>query len=162
MKKLAVAAPFAWLAWLALTDWVPMSPLNDLAAIPAGDRAIAAVANYPFPLLIAAGIALDRHWSRIAAVALSALCLIGHVASWWVPYFGSANPTQRAEFQEYYAQTLRFWPTGGHDVVIDLQHAVVGLLTLAMLTTTVLVTMRRWPRQGNHGRPAAAAVARHS
>ncbi|MEQ4306072.1 hypothetical protein ABNF97_32590 [Plantactinospora sp. B6F1] len=161
MRKFAVIAPLVWLGWLVLIDWVPMYPLNDLPGISAGDRALAAAANYPVPLLIAGAVALGRRWSHLVAVVLSLLCLGGHLASWWLPYLAGATPAQRAEFQEYYADTLRFLPTAGHDVVIDLQHTVVGLLTLVMLAACVVVTMRAWPRHPSADVPAAA-VARPS
>ncbi|MBE1486345.1 hypothetical protein [Plantactinospora soyae] len=161
MKKIAIIAPLVWLGWLVLIDWVPMFPLNDLDVISAEDRAIAAAANYPIPLLIAGAVALGRRWSHVAAVGLSTLCVVGHVNSWWLPYFGSATAAARADYLEYYSQTLRFLPTAGHDVVIDVQHTVVGLLTLAMLAATVSVTMRTWPRHRNT-ELAAAAVARPS
>ncbi|WP_370938276.1 hypothetical protein [Amycolatopsis sp. cg13] len=70
-----------WLAWLVLTEWVPMFPLNDLA--PGNLR----------PRLLA------------AALALCVLIL------------------------------------AGHDVVPDVQHLVVGLLTLVMLGTTLAATL---------------------
>jgi hypothetical protein len=135
-----------------------MFPLNNLDVISVEDRAIAAAANYPIPLLIAGAVALGRRWSNIAAVVLSTLCVVGHVISWWIPYFGSATVAQRADYQEYYADTLRFLPTTGHDVVIDVQHTVVGLLTLLMLAATVIVTMRSWPRHRNVDLPAAAVA----
>ncbi|MGV9296367.1 hypothetical protein [Amycolatopsis sp. NPDC003676] len=31
MTPIAVVVPVLWLAWLVLTEWVPMFPLNDLA-----------------------------------------------------------------------------------------------------------------------------------
>ncbi|SDI97232.1 hypothetical protein [Nonomuraea jiangxiensis] len=142
MKKIAMLAPLVWLGWLVLIDWVPMFPLNDLAAISAEDRALAALANYPIPLLIAGAVALDRTWTRITAIVLSTLCLAGHLMSWWIPYFGPATAAQRADYQKYYTETLRFLPTAGHDVVIDVQHTVVALLTLAMLAATIVFAIR--------------------
>ena len=161
MRKLAIVAPLAWLSWLVLIDWVPLFPLNDLDAISVEDRAIAALANYPVPLLIAGAVAVGRRWSDLAAVALSTLCVVGHLISWWIPYFGSATAGQRADYVRYYRDTLRFLPTAGHDVTIDVQHTVVGLLTLVMLAATGTVTMRTWQRHRNVSVPAAVA-ARHS
>lgn len=156
MKKIAVLVPLAWLGWLVLIDWVPMFPLNDLAVISAADRGVAAAANYPIPLLIAGAVLLDRQWSRIAAAVLSLLCLGGHLVSWWIPYFGPASAGQLADYQRYYADTLRFLPTAGHDVTIDVQHTVVGVLTLAMVAATLIVTIKEWPRNLNRTAPAVA------
>ncbi|UKD56357.1 hypothetical protein L3Q65_06460 [Amycolatopsis sp. FU40] len=70
MPPIAVAVPILWLAWLVLTEWVPTHPLNDLAPGNLRPRLLAAAINYPFPLLIAAGVAPHRPWSSIAAPAL--------------------------------------------------------------------------------------------
>ncbi|MEV0227888.1 hypothetical protein [Nonomuraea sp. NPDC050786] len=141
MHTIALVVPFLWLAWLVVTEWVPMFPLNDLTGDNVRHRVLAAAINYPFPLLIAAGIALGRTWSLVTATALCALILIGHVTSWWLPYFGVSTAEQRATYRRDYARTLKLLPTEGHDVVIDVQHMVVGLLSLIMMATTLVVTL---------------------
>ncbi|WP_433044369.1 hypothetical protein [Dactylosporangium sp. CS-033363] len=138
MTLIAVAVPVAWLLWLVVTEWVPMFPLNDLRAGNRRDRVLAACVNYPFPLLIAAGVALHRPWSLAVALVLCALCVAGHVRAWWVPYFGRATRGQREQYQREYARTLKILPAAGRAVVIDVQHMVVGVLTLAMAATTAL------------------------
>jgi hypothetical protein len=70
----------------------------------------------------------------------------------------TATAAQRADYQEYYTRTLRFLPTAGHDVVIDLQHTVVALLTLAMLAATISFAIRSWPRNRNINDLAAPAA----
>jgi hypothetical protein len=141
MTTIAVVLPLIWLAWLALTEWVPMFPLNDLAPGNLGRRLLAASINYPFPLLIAAGIALHQTWSLIAALALCTVILIGHLANWWLPYFGHSSAAQRENYQQDYSRTWKILPTEGHGVVIDVQHMVVGLLSLLMFATTLAAMM---------------------
>jgi hypothetical protein len=141
MTTIAIVIPFVWLGWLALTDWVPMFPLNDLRSDNVRERVLAACVNYPFPLLIAAGITLGRPWSLIAATAVCALIVAGHVRSWWLPYFGLSTADQREVYQREYARTLKILPAQGHDVVIDVQHLVVGALSLIMLATTLVATL---------------------
>lgn len=141
MTALAVVLPLIWLAWLALTEWVPMFPLNDLAAGNLRRRLLAAAINYPFPLLIAGGIALHRTWSLVAALTLCGLILAGHLANWWVPYFGLSSAAQRETYRQDYSRTWKILPTEGHGVVIDVQHLVVGLLSLAMTATTLAAMM---------------------
>jgi hypothetical protein len=133
--------PLIWLAWLALTDWVPMFPLNDLSKENARQRLLAAAINYPFPILISVGIVLGRTWSLAAALALCVLVLVGHVRSWWVPYFGAGTRAQRELYQREFSRTLKVLPTGGRDVVPDVQHMVVGVLTLAMGAATLTAMM---------------------
>jgi hypothetical protein len=141
MITIAVLVPLLWLGWLALIDWVPLFPLNDLRPDNVRERRVAALANYPVPLLIAAGVALDRDWSRLAALGLCGLCLAGHLVSWWLPYFGPGTAGQRETYAREYARTWKVLPTAGHAVVIDVQHMVVGALTLAMLGTTLAATL---------------------
>jgi hypothetical protein len=141
MTAIAVALPLLWLAWLALIDWVPMFPLNDLTAGNRRSRLLAAVINYPFPLLIAGGVALRQPWSLWTATVLCVLTLAGHLVSWWLPYFGLSSASQRAVYLRDYARTLKILPTRNHTVVPDVQHMVVGAITLAMLATTSAVTL---------------------
>jgi hypothetical protein len=143
MRAIAVAMPLVWLGWLVLTEWVPMFPLNDLRRDNVGARVLAATINYPVPLAIAAGAAIGRTWSLVVALALCGLVLAGHLVSWWLPYFGLSSAGQRAAYQRDYAQTWKVLPTGGHAVVIDVQHLVVGVLTLAMTGSTVAAMMSR-------------------
>ncbi|MER7750769.1 hypothetical protein [Kitasatospora sp. NPDC097643] len=138
---IAIVLPLVWLGWLVLTEWVPMYPLNDLAPGNLGARLLAASINYPLPLLIAAGVAFDHTWSRIGALAVCGLVLAGHLASWWLPYFGFSTAAQRELYRRDYARTLKILPTEGRDVVIDVQHLVVGALTLLMTGATAAVTM---------------------
>ncbi|MER5651378.1 hypothetical protein [Streptosporangium sp. NPDC002524] len=141
MTVIAIIVPFVWLLWLALTEWVPMFPLNDLTSGNVRGRVLAASINYPFPLLIAAGVALHRAWSLVAATVLCVLIVIGHLQSWWLPYFGVSTAAQREIYRRDYARTLKILPAEGRDVVIDVQHMVVGVLSLLMLATTLAVTL---------------------
>ncbi|MGW4642019.1 hypothetical protein ACWEN6_26125 [Sphaerisporangium sp. NPDC004334] len=141
MTTFAIIVPLVWLAWLAVTEWVPMFPLNDLAPGNVGRRLAAAAINYPFPLLIAAGVALHQTWSLVTATLLCYVIMVGHLWNWWVPYFCAATPAQLETYQRDYTRTLKLLRTDGHDVVIDVQHMVVGALSLLMLATTLAATL---------------------
>jgi hypothetical protein len=141
---LGVVMPEIWLLWLIVTEWVPMFPLNDLRPDNHRGRVLAAAINYPFPLAVAAGVAWHRPWSLTVALAVCALTVAGHVRSWWVPYFGGSTEAQREAYRREYGRTLKILPTEGHGVVIDVQHMVVGALTVAMLATTVGAAVVSW------------------
>jgi hypothetical protein len=141
MFAFAVLVPLLWLGWLALIDWVPLFPLNDLRPDNRRDRRVAAAVNYPVPLLIAGGIALGQRWSAWAALVLCGLCLAGHVANWWLPYAGLSTAGQREAYARDYARTWKLLPERGRTVVIDVQHMVVGALTLLMCATTLAATL---------------------
>ncbi|WP_438309755.1 hypothetical protein ACSHWO_01840 [Streptomyces sp. HUAS TT3] len=138
----AVAMPLVWLVWLALTEWVPVFPLNDLRPDNRRERLGDVAVSYPIPLLISAGIAAGHGASRVVALVLSRLVLAGHVASWWLPYYGVSTQAQRDSYARDYARTLKVLPTQGRSVVPDVQHMVVGLLTLLMTGATLAVTVR--------------------
>jgi hypothetical protein len=80
-------------------------------------------------------------WRVPAAVVVSLLALDGHIASWWLPYFGISTQAQRDAYQRAFAQTWKVLPTEGHDVVIDVQHMVVGAITLLMVGTTLAAAL---------------------
>jgi hypothetical protein len=141
MMTTALLAPVVWLGWLALIDWVPLAPLNDLRPDNRRERRIAAAVNYPVPVLITGGIAVGQDWSRTTALVLCGLCLAGHLANWWLPYLGLSTAGQREAYARDYARTWKVLPTRGRAVVIDVQHMVVGLLTLAMSATTLAATL---------------------
>lgn len=135
---IAIFVPLLWVAWLVVTEWVPMFPLNDLESASVKDRAIAAMINYPVGLLVAAGVALHQPWSLIGAAVLSALTIVGNVVNWWLPYFGLIEfPAMRAAYRREYSRTLKIVPTEGHAVVPDVQHMIVGVLCVLMLVTTL-------------------------
>ncbi|MFB4283494.1 MULTISPECIES: hypothetical protein [unclassified Nonomuraea] len=141
MHTVAIVVPLVWLAWLVATDWLPMFPLNDLSGANVRGRALAAAINYPFPLLVAAGVAYGRAWSLLAAMGICVLILAGHLYNWWLPYLGVSNAGQRELYRREYARTLKILPAEGHDVVVDVQHMVVGALSLIMLVTTLVATL---------------------
>ncbi|WP_327140025.1 hypothetical protein [Nocardia sp. NBC_01327] len=140
-QPLAIALPLIWLAWLIATEWIPMRPLNDLTPGNVRPRLLAASINYPFPLAIAGGIALGQTWSLWTAFGLCMLILAGHLTSWWLPYFGISSAAQRDIYVRDYSRTLKILPTAGHSVVPDVQHMIVGALTVAMIAATVVQTL---------------------
>ena len=52
-----------------------------------------------------------------------------------VPYFGCSSAAQREAYRREFARTRKLLPTEGHDVVIDVQHMVVGVITVVMVGT---------------------------
>ena len=137
----ALSATLVWLGWLVLTDWVPMYPLNDLESSSVATRARRAIAIYPAGLLIVAGILLDRTWSLVVALLLAVGLVVGHVASWWMPYLGVAVQPQIEIYQREFSRTLQAVPEQGHLVGVDVQHLVAGALSVIVLGTTLLALL---------------------
>lgn len=134
----AGASCLVMLGWLLVTEWVPLSPLNDLEASTPGERLRAAAGNYSVLLAIAVAVATGTSVGAVVAELLAVSWLIGHVLAWWLPYLGHSAATQREAYRREYSRTLKILPTEGHDVVVDVQHMVVGLLTLPMVAFVTL------------------------
>ncbi len=139
----AAVAPLVWLGWLVLTDWVPMYPLNDLERRDHRQRAVGAVTTYPAGLLVSAGVLIGQSWSLATAVILAGAIVVGHVAGWWLPYAGVSVGPQRDVYREEYSRTVSVLPKAGHDVVVDVQHMVTGVLGLVMLGTSLIALVTR-------------------
>jgi hypothetical protein len=133
----AAAVPLVWLGWLIVTDWVPMYPLNDLECRDHRQRAVGAMTTYPAGLLVSAGVLIGQRWSLTTAVIIAGSVVVGHVAGWWLPYAGVSVGPQRTIYQKEYCRTVSVLPQAGHDVVVDVQHMVTGVLGLVMLGTTL-------------------------
>jgi hypothetical protein len=134
---LGVITPLVWLGWLVLTDWVPMYPLNDLEHRDRHQRAVGAMTTYPAGLLVSAGVLIGQSWSLATAVIIAGSVVVGHLAGWWLPYAGVSVGPQRDVYREEYSRTVSVLPRTGHDVVVDVQHMVTGVLGLVMLGTSL-------------------------
>ena len=143
IRLVAVTVPLVWLGWLVLTDWVPMYPLNDLERRDRHQRVVAAVTTYPAGLLVSAGVLVGQSWSLATAVIIAGAVVVGHLAGWWLPYAGVSVGPQRAIYQEEYSRTVSVLPRAGHDVVVDVQHMVTGVLALLMLGTSLAALVTR-------------------
>ena len=139
----AAVAPLVWLGWLVLTDWVPMYPLNDLEHRDHHQRAVGAMTTYPAGLLVSAGVLIGQGWSLATAVIVAGSVVVGHVAGWWLPYAGVSVGPQRDVYREEYSRTVNVLPKAGHEVVVDVQHMVTGILGLVMLGTSLAALVTR-------------------
>ena len=137
----AITATLVWLGWLVVTDWVPMSPLNDLESSSVATRARRALATYPAGLLIVAGILVDQTWSLVAALVLAIALVVGHIAYWWMPYLGVAVEPQVEIYQREFSRTVKAVPEEGHLVAVDVQHLVAGVLSVLVLAATLLALL---------------------
>ncbi|GAA1659474.1 hypothetical protein GCM10009765_06040 [Fodinicola feengrottensis] len=134
----AAVPPLVMLAFLIVTEWVPMFPFNDLAAQPVRRRLFAAAINYPVMALIAVLFAVDVTVSTLIATVLCFTVVAGNINSWWFPYFtGRGNADMRRNWEREYGRTLKLLPTDGHVVTPDAQHLVVTAIAWAMLITGV-------------------------
>lgn len=137
MTDVAIGIALLLLCWLVITEWVPMFPVNDLRGIGVKERLQAGAANYPFQLVVAGLVAWHERWSLIVAAVLAGAQLVSHVVQWWLPYLGWSTKGQRTGYRRQFTRTLSVLPRAGRDVVPDVQHMVVGMLSTALFGTTV-------------------------
>ncbi|WP_214412187.1 hypothetical protein [Sphaerisporangium fuscum] len=110
MHTLALVTPIVMVIYLAVTEWIPMFPFNDLEGQPVRERLGLAAINYPIFAAISVAVALG---ADVVALILTVLTVIGHVISWWLPYFGFSFAAQRAAYQREYSRTWKILPTEG-------------------------------------------------
>ncbi|MEW9529874.1 hypothetical protein [Microbispora sp. NPDC049125] len=138
MHTLALVTPLVLVAYLLVIDWVPLFPFNDLEVQSVRERVGAGAANYPVILAISVAAALD---AGVVALVLACLTMAGHLVNWWLPYFGVSFAAQRETYRREYARTWKVLPTEGRAVVIDVQHMVVGVMTVVMLVAVAVTTL---------------------
>jgi len=105
--------------------------------------AVAAMTTYPAGLLVSAGVLIGQSWSLATAVIVAGSVVVGHVAGWWLPYAGVSVGPQRDVYREEYSRTVSVLPRAGHEVVVDVQHMVTGILGLVMLGTSLAALVTR-------------------
>lgn len=132
----ALASIAVLLAYLLVTNHVPLSPWNALSGSGQWLSSVAAVA--PFGLVALAIWA--RHALAIAVGALWAVVWFGmQLVQWWVPYLFGPTPLHRS-FDWYvaggYEATLTILPVIGDRPVPDLQHLVLQVLSIVVIATT--------------------------
>lgn len=141
LVPVAITCAVALLGWLVATEWLPMFPLNDLRGIGVKERLQAGAANYPFQVLVAFFVILQEQWSFTVAALLAGAQLVSHLVQWWLPYVGLSTRARRAGYRRQFSHTVKLLPTAGHDVVPDVQHMVVGVLSLALSGTTLALAL---------------------
>jgi len=99
--------------------------------------------TYPAGVLVSAGVLIGQGWSLATAVIVAGSVVVGHVAGWWLPYAGVSVGPQRDVYREEYSRTVSVLPKAGHEVVVDVQHMVTGILGLVMLGTSLAALVTR-------------------
>ncbi len=141
-----IALQAVQLTFILLHDWLPLGPLNNLAAVRASDPPakllwttllsalpFAAVFGVtcvysarPWPLWL-------RSWLLYTYIAAAA----GAVISWWGPYLFWRSPKREARYRIRFAGTLRVLPER-HGISPDALHLAFHACIMA---TLVLILM---------------------
>lgn len=149
MLSVLLALQAIQVAFLWLHDWVPLPPLNDVAAIRATDSAarlikVTVIQSAPYT----AGLA----WSLLAGGAhvpagvmgwlwvSYGVLFVGELRAWWVPYLWRAEPERAVRYQALFGRTAAFLPARNGIVPNALHcglHACTGLTLLVLAVLSV-------------------------
>ena len=105
--------------FVALHDWIPLGPLNNLAGIRAVDSlkkrlVVTALSTLPFAIGLLASVLNAATgfpmwlmwWLWISYM----LCLYGILRAWWIPYLLVEDPVRAARYRDRFAHTHAFLP----------------------------------------------------
>ena len=149
---------FAWLtalqafqvAVLWLHDWLPLPPLNDVAAVQAADgRArllrVTVVQSLPFTVgLLGSLAALEGHrpgWLGAWLWVSYGLLFAGELRAWWLPYLLREEPERAARYRALFGATHAFLPVR-RGLVPNTLHVALHAATAATLALLVVMALR--------------------
>jgi hypothetical protein len=128
-------------AFLLLHDWIPLGPLNDVAAVRRENSLPPLIANTLIVGgLFAFGLAASLHyygrtyphWLHTWLWVSYALLFLGELRAWWIPYLVHAEPQRAARYQSLFARTHSFLPAR-NGIVPNTLHIILHAATLATL-----------------------------
>jgi hypothetical protein len=140
-------------AFLALHDWVPLGPLNDIAAQrgfkPLQVRlAGTLISTAPFLFGFVASLSHWRgfpHWLVIYLLVAYAFLFTGEIESWWATYFFGYRAARAGVYSDLYSKTHGFLPPR-HGIVPNTLHVILHsatLLTLLLLIAALIGALGR-------------------
>ena len=140
--------------FLALHDWIPLGPLNDVKAVRAADPVSKMVAGTlisftPFAVGFAAsafyfGRAYPA-WSFWWLWASYGLLFVGELEAWWIPYLIHPEPKRAVRYRSMFGTTHAFLPER-NGIRPNTLHIILHMATLTTLVLLgALTALHRWP-----------------
>lgn len=137
--------------FLALHDWIPLGPLNDVKAVRAENpgrklfiATLVTVIPYAFGLAASAAY-LGRPYPAwlIAWLWLSyGFLFLGELRAWWLPYLLVPEPARAVRYQAMFGRTHAFLPAR-NGLRPNTLHVILHLATLATLVLLAVLTVSR-------------------
>lgn len=128
------ALQFALIAWCIAHDWIPMPPLNDLAASRRAftrSRRLLETTGNAVPLLVAFGASLSPSPVAIATtLGIHLLYGVGTLRAWWIPWLAGSSAEMKAAYACFHG-THRFLPARGDNVVPNTAHVFLHAMVWA-------------------------------
>jgi hypothetical protein len=137
--------------FIALHDWVPLGPLNDVRAVRSADPtgklvAVTVLSALPFAVgLVASAIhagqpALPRWllwWLWISYGSAT----YGLLRAWWIPYLLLPDPVRAARYQQMFSRTHSFLPLR-NGLRPDTLHVALHLVIAAILVLLAAISWK--------------------
>ena len=134
--------------FLALHDWVPLSPLNDINAVRAENSRTklivgTLISTVPFAAVFVASLfflgEVYPRWLVCWLLISYALLFFGELQAWWYPYVFGAKPELVTRYDVMFGNTTAFLPAR-NDIRPNTLHVVLHLLTA--ITLIVILMLR--------------------
>lgn len=153
MHPLAIGALFALqcfhVLFLALHDWIPLGPLNDVNTVRTANPlhkllAGTLISSTPFVIgLAASALHLGRpypSWLFWWLAISYSLLFIGELEAWWVPYFFRSDPIRAERYRLMFGATHAFLPER-NGIRPNTLHVILHAATLATLLLLAALTL---------------------
>lgn len=132
-------------AFLWLHDWLPLAPLNDVAAVKRQDPTarlvkVTLIQSLPYTIGLLASLLYSAEHTPYPAWLWSwlwisyGLLLAGELSAWWVPYLIRPDPVRAARYRAMFGNTSGFLPER-NGIVPNTLHCLLHVATLATLVT---------------------------
>jgi hypothetical protein len=151
LESALVALQAFQVAFLVLHDWLPLPPLNDVAAVRREDPlarliGVTLVQTVPWAIgLYFSAISLGHPWPGWLGTWLwvtYGLLFVGQLRAWWVPYLAKAEPERAARYQRMFGNTHSFLPHR-NGMVPNTAHILLHVATAATLLLLLIRQVSR-------------------
>lgn len=129
-KDLAVVSQIACTGWFASTHWIPLPPLNDLQEEAFPNERLTNFILHVLQLASILGFFFHLIWVMWFGIFFWTISLIGHLFSWWLPYFFGWPKAFLKNAELDNVKTYHFLPPRKNHPIPDLNHCVIGFLLL--------------------------------
>jgi hypothetical protein len=133
--------------FLALHDWIPLAPLNDVKAVRAANpmsKLLLGTLISTLPFLFGFGASLRffgqsyPRWLLLYLAISYALLFLGELQAWWLPYLLLPNPTLAARYQVMFGNAHAFL-AARNGITPNTLHVILHLATLLTFLTLIFL-----------------------
>ena len=123
--------------YFAVTHWIPLPPWNNLAKEPFKNERKINLIMHVFQAVSIIGFYYHTYWMMIIGLVFWSLWMVGHINSWWLPYFFGFPKVFSENAVEQNKETLQILPPIKDHLIPDACHIVLGVIS-------VIVTITVW------------------